>query len=64
MLLRGIFNMPIKTEINEEKLMIHPVVSNKKKQLIFNEAQLLKGLTAKTAHADELRETYDETTNK
>ncbi len=38
------------------ELVIYPIVSHKKKRLIFNEAQLLKGLTAKTAHADEVVE--------
>lgn len=47
-------NMPIEIEVSEKGLTIHPLTSKKKKLLIFNEAQLLKGLTAKTAHADEV----------
>ncbi|HLB41571.1 MAG TPA: transcriptional regulator [Gammaproteobacteria bacterium] len=47
-------NMPIEIEVNEKGLTIHPVIQKKRKLLIFNEAQLLKGLTAKKAHADEI----------
>lgn len=47
-------NMPIEIEVNEKGLTIHPIASKKMKLLIFKEAQLLKGLTAKTAHADEI----------
>ena len=46
-------NMPIEIEVNEQGLVVSPIVT-KKKLLVFNEAQLLKGLTAKKAHADEL----------
>jgi hypothetical protein len=41
-------------EVNEKDLIVSPIVPKKKKFLAFNEAKLLKGLTAKTAHADEL----------
>lgn len=47
-------NMPVEIEVNEMGLTIHPIAPKKKKLLIFKEAQLLKGLTAKKAHADEL----------
>lgn len=47
-------NMPIEIEVNEKGLTIHPVTPKKRKLLLFNEAQLLKGLTAKNAHADEI----------
>jgi antitoxin MazE len=47
-------NMPIEIEVNEDGLTIHPITPQKSKLLIFSEAQLLKGLTAKTAHADEI----------
>jgi len=47
-------NMPIEIEVNEKGLTIHPVSSKKRKLLPFKEAQLLKGLTAKKAHADEI----------
>ena len=47
-------NMPIEIEVNKKGLTIHPL--KVKKKLIFNEAQLLKGLTPKKAHADEMVE--------
>ncbi len=47
-------NMPIEIEVNERGLVIHPVTKQKKKLLLFNETQLLKDLTAKKAHADEV----------
>jgi antitoxin MazE len=47
-------NMPIEIEANEKGLIIRPLPSDNKKVLIFSEAQLLKGLTPKTAHADVL----------
>ena len=47
-------NMPIEIEVNEQGLTIHPIIPKKIKVLLFNEAQLLKGLTAKKAHADEI----------
>jgi len=47
-------NMPVEIEVNERGLTIHPIISKKRKLLLFNEAQLLKGLTAKKAHADEI----------
>lgn len=51
-------NMPIEIEVNEQGLMIHPILSKKRKLLVFNEAQLLKGLTAKKAHADEIEDIH------
>jgi antitoxin MazE len=47
-------NMPVEIEVNERGLTIHPAIPKKKKLLLYNEAQLLKGLTAKKAHADEI----------
>ncbi|OGT38627.1 MAG: hypothetical protein A3F12_05815 [Gammaproteobacteria bacterium RIFCSPHIGHO2_12_FULL_38_14] len=47
-------NMPIEIEVNERGLTIHPLIKKKGKLLLLNEAQLLKGLTAKKAHADEI----------
>lgn len=47
-------NMPIEIEVNEQGLTIHSVVPKKRKLLLFNEAQLLKGLTVKNSHADEI----------
>ncbi len=47
-------NMPIEIEVNEKGLTIHAIHPKKKKSLIYTEAQLLKGLTPKTAHADEV----------
>src|SRR3990167_5236431 len=47
-------NMPVEIEVNENGLTIHPIIHKRRKKLIFNEAQLLKGLTAKKAHADEV----------
>ena len=46
-------NMPVEIEVDSTGLVIHPV-SKKKKRPIFNEKQLLNGLTAKNAHADEI----------
>jgi len=46
-------NMPIEIDVNEKGLTIHPA-PKKRKLLLINEAQLLKGLTAKKAHADEI----------
>lgn len=46
-------NMPVEVEVTERGLTIHPI-TQKKKLLLFEEAQLLEGLTAKKAHADEL----------
>ena len=45
--------MPIEIEVNESGLIIHPLPPKKRKLLLFKESQLLKGLTAKKAHADE-----------
>lgn len=47
-------NMPIEIEVSKKGLIIHPIAPQKKKKLIFTEAQLLKGLTPKKAHADEI----------
>jgi len=46
-------NMPVEIEVSKKGLTIHPI-SQKKKRLLFNETQLLKGLTPKKAHADEI----------
>jgi len=51
-------NMPIEIEINEKGLTIHPAVPKKRKLLPFTEAQLLKGLTAKKVHADEIADIH------
>lgn len=47
-------NMPIEIDVNEKGLTICPVSPAKNKLLKFSEAELLKGLTAKKAHADEV----------
>jgi len=47
-------NMPIEIEVNEKGLTIHPVITKKRKLLALSEAQLLKGLTPKNVHADEI----------
>ena len=51
-------NMPIEIDVNESRLMIRPIPQKKPKLLVFKEAQLLKGLTAKKAHADEIVDIY------
>ena len=51
-------NMPVEIEVNEKGLTIQPVIPKKRKLLIFNEALLLKGMTAKKAHTDELTEIH------
>lgn len=51
-------NMPIEIEVNEQGLTIHPISPKKRKLILFNEAQLLKGLTPQKAHADELAEIH------
>ena len=48
--------MPIKIEVNEKEFTDHPGNKKNRKLIIFSEAQLLKGLTAKKAHADEIAE--------
>lgn len=48
-------NMPVEIEVSEKGLKIQAIKKQKKK-LRFTEAQILKGLTAKKAHADELIE--------
>lgn len=47
-------NMPIEIEVNESGLTIHAITPKRQKLVLLKEAELLKGLTAKTAHADEL----------
>lgn len=50
-------DMPVEIEVDEKGLRVRPI-SQKKKSLIFKEAQLLKGLTAKKAHADEIADIH------
>ena len=45
--------MPIEIEVNKNGLKVYPAIS-KKKKLLFTEAELLRGLTPKKAHADEV----------
>lgn len=47
-------NMPVEIEVNESGLTIHPLTPKKRKLRLFKESELLKGLTAKKAHADEI----------
>lgn len=51
-------NMPVEVEVNKSGLVIHPIANKEKKLLLFKEVQLLKGLTAKNAHADEVVDIY------
>lgn len=51
-------NMPIEIEVNKSGLTIHPFISQKRKLLLFKEAQLLKGLNSKKVHADEVTDIY------
>ena len=51
-------NMSVEIEVNEKGLTIHPLIPKKRKLLLFNEAQLLKDLTAKNVHADEIVEIH------
>lgn len=53
-------NMPIEIEVNENGLAIHPLAPKKKKLRLLKESQLLKGLTAKKAHADEIIDIHHE----
>jgi antitoxin MazE len=46
-------NMPVEIDVNEKGLTICPAVL-KKRRMLFKEAQLLEGLTAHKAHADEV----------
>ena len=46
-------NMDVMVDISESKLVIKPIVSESKMKLPYTEMDLLKGLDAKTAHADE-----------
>ncbi len=50
-------DMPVEIEANKKGLIIHPI-SQKRKSLLLTEAQLLKGLTAKKAHADEIADIH------
>ncbi len=52
-------NMPIEIEVAEKGLVIRPVTTKKRKLFVFSEAQLLKGLTPKKAHADEIFDLHD-----
>lgn len=47
-------NMRVEVDVSKSGLVIHPLAKNEKKLLLFSEVQLLKGLTAKKAHADEV----------
>lgn len=51
-------NMPVEIDVSEKGLTIHPIFQKKRKLLLFNETQLLKGLTAQKAHADEMADTH------
>lgn len=53
-----IANMPVEIEVTKRGLTIYPLIFKKRKLLLFKEAQLLKGLTAKKAHADEIIDIY------
>lgn len=46
-------NMTVEIDVTKNGLTIHPV-TKKQKLHLFKESQLLKGLTAKKAHADEI----------
>lgn len=46
---------PISINVRAGKIVIEPLLNNQKKlKLPFSEADLLRGLTPETAHADEL----------
>ena len=47
-------NMLVDVNVTEAGIEIKPFISKKKGLLPFSEADLLEGLTAKRAHADEL----------
>jgi antitoxin MazE len=51
-------NMIVVIDVNKNGLIIHPL-TKKRKLHLFKEAQLLNGLTAKTAHADEVASITD-----
>jgi antitoxin MazE len=51
-------NMPIEIEVNKKGLTIHPVHPKKRKLTLLKESQLLKGITAKKAHADEIADIH------
>ncbi len=46
--------MPIEVEVSEEGLLVKKCKQSKRLALPFSEADLLKGMTPKTAHADAL----------
>ncbi|MCE3238425.1 MAG: growth regulator [Gammaproteobacteria bacterium] len=46
-------NMPVEVNVDKKGLTIHPILE-KKKLFLFSEAQLLKNLTRKNIHADEI----------
>ena len=46
-------NMQVNIDIEEDGIQIHPIKKRKKK-LPFSEKDLLKGMSADSAHADEL----------
>jgi len=51
-------NMPVEIEVNEHGLKISPIAVPKKKLNLLNETQILKGLTAKKAHTDEIADIH------
>lgn len=51
-------NMPIEIDVSEEGLKIYPFTPKKRKLRLYKESQLLKGLTAKKAHSDEIIEIH------
>ena len=51
-------DMPVEIEVTERGLTIQPLNPPKRKLILLNEAQLLKGLTAKKAHADEIADIH------
>lgn len=53
-------DMPVEIDVKETGLTIRPIARQKRKILHFTESQLLKGLTAKNAHADEVADIYDQ----
>lgn len=51
-------NMPIEIEVSQTGLTVRPARPRKRKILLLKESQLLKGLTAKKAHADEIADIH------
>ncbi len=52
-------DMPIEIRVSEKRLVIYPLAMPKKRKLrLLKEAELLKGLTAEKAHADEIFDIY------